>query len=74
MAKRTQTERIIAGILANGGKEVTAKATRKSRVFIYPNLDSFLYVGNAGSLRNGKSKVASIPFDRLKAKFLTEQT
>ena len=73
MAKRTQKQRIIAGILANGGKEVTTKATRKSTVFTYPNLDGFLYVGNVGSLRNGKTKVTSIPFDRLKAKFLAEQ-
>jgi len=72
MAKRTQKERMIAAILANGGKQV--KISPKSVVMTLPSLpDTFLYLGNGGSLRVGKTKTVSIPHDRLKAKLLASQ-
>jgi hypothetical protein len=71
MAK-TQKQRILAGIVAKGGKEV--KVTSKSVVMTYPGLDGFMYVGNNGSMRIGKTKGTSIPWNKQKAKFLAEQS
>jgi hypothetical protein len=71
MAQRTQRERLQAAIIAKGGKE--HKVTGKSIVMTYPGLDGFLYLGKAGSLRAGKNKTDSIPYDRLKARLLAEQ-
>jgi hypothetical protein len=70
---RSQKERIEAAILANGG--IMIKNTSKSDVFTYPLLPDgmFFYVGNNGSLRAGKSKADSIPYNKFKAKFLSEQ-
>lgn len=72
MAKRTLKERMIAAILANGGKQV--KVSTKTVIMTLPTLpDTFLYLGNSGSLRVGKTKTTSIPYDRLKAKLLASQ-
>lgn len=70
---RTQTQRIEAAILAHGGALI--KATHKTKTFSLPQLDagSYLYLGNAGSLRVGKTKDVSIPWNRLKAEYLKEQ-
>jgi hypothetical protein len=78
MAKRTQKQRILAAIVAKGGKEV--KVTSKSVVMTCPwlnrdnGLELFLYVGNNGSLRAGRTKGESIPYNKLKARFLEEQS
>ena len=72
MAKRTLKERMIAAILADGGKQV--KVSPKTVIMTMPSIpDRFLYLGNAGSLRIGKTKTTSIPHDKLKAKLLASQ-
>lgn len=72
MAKRTQKERLIAAILASGGNQV--KVSPKTVVMTLPTLPGiFLYLGNAGALRGGRTKTASIPYDRLKARLLASQ-
>lgn len=73
MAKRTQKERIIAAIIAGGG--VKQKSTPKSDVYTYPLLPDgkFFFIGAGGSLRAGRVKSESIPYNRFKAKFLAEQ-
>jgi len=72
MEPKTQRDRLFAAIIARGGKE--HKVTDKSIVMTYPGLSGFLYLGKAGSLRTGKTKTDSVPYDRLKALLLAEQT
>lgn len=68
---RTLRERLQAAIIAKGGTQ--HKVTGKSIVMTYPGLDGFLYLGAAGSLRAGKTKTASIPYDHLKARLLASE-
>lgn len=70
--KRTIRERIIAGLLAEGAQRT--KRTSKSDVFLHPDFPGKnLYVGAIDSLRIGRTKDASVPAERLKAKLLEAQ-
>ena len=73
MAKRTQSARLIAGLLARGHTELHVKHTVKSRAFDYPGHDGYLYVGKAGSLRYGPNRHSSVPHNRLKRDILASE-
>ena len=73
MGKRTQSARLIAGLLARSHMELHVKHTAKSRAFDYPDHDGYLYVGKAGSLRYGPNRQSSVPHNRLKRDILASE-
>lgn len=67
----TQTERLVAGLLAAGWTEIESR-TSKARTFTKPGQANLFFVGRAGSLRFGPAYTASWSAEKSKAKLLAK--
>lgn len=61
MAKQTISDRLVAGLKAQGFLENTGTRTRKAREFLSDSHPDRYFVGKAGSLRVGRTYTTSTP-------------
>lgn len=73
MTHKTQAQRLIAALFAEGHEPIKAYNTTKYQVFRDKRSDSaFFFVGRMGALRYGTTITSSFPAERLKAQLLVK--